>query len=77
MAADPSDVPSVFNPQATLERAFMEEYLALHGESIAGVYRRTDPRAHALLKGAATYAAGRLTEVESRAHYLHDIHPHS
>ena len=77
MPADPVDVPSVFNPQATLERGLMEEYLALHGESIADVSRRTDARAHALLKEAATYAAGKLTEVESRAHYLHDIHPHS
>jgi hypothetical protein len=28
----------------------------------------------ALLEAASTYAAGKLAEFESRAHYVHEIH---
>ena len=47
------------DPEAQLERAFIDEYLRLHGH---------DPEA------ASIYAAGKLAEFESRAHYVHDIH---
>jgi len=33
-----------------------------------------DAQRHALLPSAATYAATKLAEIESRAHYVHDIH---
>jgi hypothetical protein len=33
-----------------------------------------DAQRHAMLTSASTYAATKLAEVESRAHYSHDIH---
>jgi hypothetical protein len=74
MTADPFDGPPLEERQAKLERALIDEYLIAAGERPDDVRRRADPAALDLLKAAAIYAAGRLTEVESRAHYVHDIH---
>lgn len=74
MAADPLVVPPMEEPQAKLERALIEDYLISAGERPAAIWGRTDALARELLKQASIYAAGRLTEVESRAHYVHDLH---
>lgn len=74
MAADPLAVPAFQEPQAKLELAFIDEYLKSHGEDPDAVRLRTDSAAQELLKQASIHAAGRLTEVESRAHYLHELH---
>jgi hypothetical protein len=68
-----ADHPSVHNPQAALERALFDEYLALHGETVPALLDRADDAARALLRAASLYAAGKLTEVESRAHYVQAI----
>ena len=62
------------DPEAQLERAFIDEYLRLHSHDPASV--RTLPEAQVinLLEAASIYAAGKLAEFESRAHYVHDIH---
>lgn len=62
------------NPLAQMERAFIEEYLKLHGQSLSTVHQLPHDQAMKLLKDASMYASGRLTEVESRAHYLNDVH---
>ena len=69
--------PDVLHPQdlhADLERALITEYLRGRGQDPDALHGRDDVEAHRLLREAATYAAGRLTEVEARAHYVHDIH---
>ena len=59
---------------AALERALIDEYLQSLGYSQATLGVLPREQAEALLKQASTYASGRMTEVESRYHYVHDIH---
>jgi hypothetical protein len=74
MARAPIDVPRLEVPFAQLERALIDEYIRMRGHDPASLRSRVDPEARALLTDASTYAAARLTEVESRAHYVHEIH---
>ncbi len=62
------------DPEATLERAFIAEFLERHGHTILTVHDLPETEATALLKEASIYASARLSEVEARAHYVHDIH---
>ena len=62
------------DPEAQLERAFIDEYLRLHGHDPASVRAWPEAQVVNLLEAASIYAAGKLAEFESRAHYVHDIH---
>ena len=73
MATDP-DVPPLEEPLAELERQLIDEYLRGLGLDPEVVRKRTDERARQILAAAAQYAALKLTEVESRAHYVRDLH---
>ena len=68
------DSPPLEEPLAKLELALIEEYLRRHGFDPVALRGRADAAAKAALRDAAIYAATRLTEVESRAHYIHEIH---
>jgi hypothetical protein len=74
MASRPSDVPPLAYPFAQLERVLIDDYVRSHGHDPEALRGRDDPEAHRLLADASTYAATRLTEVESRAHYVHEMH---
>jgi hypothetical protein len=74
MASTPTDTPSVGDPFARLEIGLINDYLTAQGHDPASLRARSDGEARRLLTEASTYAAARLTEVESRAHYVHDIH---
>ena len=74
MAVDMRDTAPLEEPEAQLERALIEEFLRALGHDAAALRLRNDATARELLKQASVYAAARLTEVESRAHYVHDIH---
>ena len=73
MATDP-DVPPLEEPLAELERRLIDEYVRNRGLDPDVVRSRTDPAARRVLVDAAQYAALKLTEVESRAHYVRDLH---
>jgi hypothetical protein len=73
-AALPPDLPPLGDLHAKLERTLIDEYLRGRGHDPRTLRERDDPEAHLLLVEASTYAAGRLAEVEARAHYVHDIH---
>ena len=62
------------DPQAQLERAFIDEYIRLHGHDPDAIRLLPEAEVMTLLEAASIYAAGRLAEFESRAHYIHDIH---
>ena len=62
------------DPQAQLERAFIDEYIRLHGYDPESVRLRPEAEVMTLLEAASMFAAGKLAEFESRAHYVHDIH---
>lgn len=68
------DVRPVEDPEAQLERAFIDEYLRLHGHEPEAVHLLPEAHRITLLEAASIYAAGKLAEFESRAHYVQDIH---
>ena len=61
-------------PDALLEHALIDEYLRLRGHSPERIRHRQDAEATALWADAVQYAALRLTEIESRAHYVQAVH---
>ena len=74
MARSLIDVPPSEDPHAQLERSLIEEYLVAHGTSLTAVQTLPPEDAAILLNQACLYASGRLTEVESRAHYVEELH---
>ncbi len=68
------DAPPLDEPQAQLERRLIEEYVRNLGLDPDAVRTCSDPAARKVLTDAAQYAALKLTEVESRAHYVRDLH---
>ncbi|HUQ25633.1 MAG TPA: hypothetical protein VM140_08185 [Burkholderiales bacterium] len=62
------------DPLAQLERAFIEEYLHGRGQHLNTLKALPREQANALMKEASAYASGRLTEVETRAHLVDDLH---
>ncbi len=73
MANDP-DIRPIQDQMARLEQAFIEEFIRKGGHDPAHLEMLPQAERDSLLKRAATYAAARLAEVESRAHYVHEIH---
>ncbi|HZJ32683.1 MAG TPA: hypothetical protein VFD21_14000 [Vicinamibacterales bacterium] len=73
MAANPDPVNPTEEPLAQLERELMTAYIAGAGENIELLVLRTDEQARRLLADASLYASTRLTEVESRSHYLKSL----
>ena len=68
------DRQPIEEPQAQLERALIDDYLSARGLTAAALRARDDAQSHALLREASTYASTRLSEMEARAHYVHEIH---
>jgi hypothetical protein len=62
------------DPDATLERAFIAEFLLRHGQTISTIHELPQAEATALMREASIYASAKLSEMESRAHYVHDLH---
>ena len=73
MSAESSDKPGD-HPLAQLERAFIAEFLQARGYTLSTLQELPEDQANALLKEASLYASGKLTEVESRAHYVDEMH---
>jgi hypothetical protein len=73
MTVERADVPMV-DPQASLERAFIEEYLTTRGYTLRSLHDLPVDQVNALLRSASLYAATKLAEVDARAAYVHEIH---
>jgi len=65
---------SVEDPLAALERILIDEFLALRGFSRRSIARFPPPERALLLGAACEYASLRLAEIESRAHYVDEMH---
>lgn len=68
------DVRPIEEPLAELERRLIDEYLRKSGHDPDVLRARRDDEARKLLTAAATYAASKLTEIESRSHYVRELH---
>jgi hypothetical protein len=71
-----SDIRPMQDQTAILEQSFIDDFIRMRGHDAASLRALPPAERGALLKEASTYAAAKLSEVESRAHYVHDIHGH-
>ena len=74
-------VPLMEEPEAPLEKMYIEAYLqrrgyTLHcdGQPLRSICDLPEAEAKRLMTGASTYASTKLAEVESRAHFVEEIH---
>ncbi len=67
------DVEKTSDPEASLERSFIEEFLKAGGHSLAELHDLPHEQATALMKEASRYASSRLAEVATRAHFIDSI----
>lgn len=72
MARDPEQAPRP-DQTAELERALIAEFLEKRGHTLQTVRTLPEAEQHVLLREASLYASMRLSEVESRAHYVDDL----
>ena len=70
------DVRPMEEPQAELERRLIDEYLRKAGYDPDTLRARHDDEARKLLTAASVYAAAKLTEIESRSHYVRELREH-
>ena len=62
------------DPLASLERALIDEFLALRGHTRYSVRQLPTLEAGRLLSAACAHVSLRLAEIESRAHYVDEMH---
>ena len=67
------NVPPLEEPLAELERRLIDEFLRSAGHDPDALRARHDEESRKLLVQASIYAANRLTEVETRAHYVRSL----
>ena len=71
---DADDVVDRKAPLAGLERALFDEYVREQGYDPDGLEAVEAAERRRVCQGAACYASTRLSEVEARAHYVHELH---
>lgn len=75
MIADVFGVSPPEYPQAKLERAFIEEFLAAKGFHLKDLHLLTDKEAvKALMTEACTYASTKLAQIETRSMLVNELH---
>ena len=73
MTTDP-DVPPMTDPERQLEKTLIDDFIRMRGHEPGALERLTPADRKALLIDASIYAAGRLAEVEARAHLVREVH---
>lgn len=73
MRTDADGTPPMKEPLAELERELIAAYVAGAGHDLPTLLHRTDEQAGRVLAAASCYASARLSEVESRLHYLRSL----
>ncbi len=74
MTSEPSELSRLEAPLGQLERALIEEYVRARGYDPRDLTALSEAERDALLKEASVHASAKLTEVESRSHYVHAMH---
>jgi hypothetical protein len=69
-----ADLPARSDQTAQLEQSFIAEFLERRGLTPEALRAMSDIDALAVRREASAYASAKLAEVESRAHYVHEIH---
>ncbi len=74
MNAKETVVRPLEDPEGTLETGLIEGFLRARGLDRASLHALPDEDVKRILTEASVYAATKLAEVESRAHFVHVIH---
>lgn len=73
MTTSHTDHTPLEEPLAALERDLITAYVAGAGQDLQHLLTQDDDQARSLLAAASRYASARLTEVETRSHYLRSL----
>jgi hypothetical protein len=76
MSTKPPDTHAMEDQTAHLELALIEQFIRARGIDPASLHDLPDDERERLQKDAAAHAALKLAEMESRAHYVHELHGH-
>lgn len=68
------DVRPMEEPLAELERRLIDDYVRKAGYDPDALRARHDDEARKVLTAASVHAAAKLTEIESRSHFVRDLH---
>ena len=74
MATQPSGTPPIEAPLGRLERALIDEFIRARGYDPLTLSNLPDQERQMLLRDASIHASTKLAEVESRSHFVHDLH---
>ena len=74
MTANEPGTRAMVDPEGQLETALIDEFLRMRGVDAAGLRTLPDTETKRLLSAASVYAAAKLAEIESRAHFVHHLH---
>ena len=74
MTTTPFDGQPLEKPEGQLEQTLIREFLHARGYDMRALEALPEEDRKRLLTDASTYAAGKLAEVEARAHFVHDMH---
>lgn len=74
MTAEHPETSALPPPLGQLERALIDEFVRARGYDPLKLADLPEEEREPLLKDASVYASARLAEVESRSHFLHEIH---
>ena len=61
-------------PLGSLEQKLIAEFLRSRGYDPQTIDSVPESERHAVLAEASIYASSRLTEIESRSHFVHELH---
>ena len=73
MSKEPGQQP-LQDPNGPLESQLINEFLRTRGYDLRSLDRLPDDERRRLLREASLYAAGKLTEIEARAHFVDALH---
>ncbi|MCL4489917.1 MAG: hypothetical protein M1570_17575 [Chloroflexi bacterium] len=71
---EPQSGTPMQDPQAKLERMYLEEFLRSRGHTLESIKKLPEGEAKRLMTEASTYIGTKLAEVERRASMVHEIH---
>ena len=74
MTTNDNDRPPLEEPLAELERHLIAAYLTGAGKEYHALLARNDDEARKILAEASRYAGEKLTEIETRAHFMRSLH---
>ncbi|MBI3361327.1 MAG: hypothetical protein HY023_09475 [Chloroflexi bacterium] len=74
MKTETPDTPLMENPYDPLEKSLIAEYLRSRGYTVESLRDLPEDVAKRLMTEASLYASCKLAEVETRAHFVHEVH---